>query len=123
METKKKLLNTISASDQPNEFAYVPEFYVESLIDCFHAVRRSQPPLRVTEAPLQAKLLEIVTFFVNHFADKRIINPELRDVLLQSISVLLQYEDYFKVFEDPSNIFFFFFLVFADFFGVGFFSK
>nr|CAB3455025.1 unnamed protein product [Digitaria exilis] len=31
-------------SDSKTIFQYVPEFYVESLVDCFHALRRSDPP-------------------------------------------------------------------------------
>jgi Kip1 ubiquitination-promoting complex protein 1 len=29
---------------------------------------------------------------VRHFADVRIVNPDIRDAMLQSISVLLQYK-------------------------------
>jgi Kip1 ubiquitination-promoting complex protein 1 len=31
-------------SDSSSIFHYIPEFYVESLVDCFHALRRSDPP-------------------------------------------------------------------------------
>jgi len=36
---------------------------------------------------------------VRHFADARIVNPDIRDAMLQSISVLLQYKEYVRVFE------------------------
>lgn len=40
-----------------------------------------------------------VTFVVTHFNDPRISSAELRDLLLQSISVLLQYKEYLAAFE------------------------
>jgi Kip1 ubiquitination-promoting complex protein 1 len=41
----------------------------------------------------------LVTFLVTHFTDPRIANPDVRDVLLQSISVLLNYKEYVTAFE------------------------
>lgn len=40
-----------------------------------------------------------VTFVVTHFNDPRISSAELRDLLLQSISVLVQYKEYIAAFE------------------------
>ncbi|GKE60766.1 hypothetical protein Tco_1511133, partial [Tanacetum coccineum] len=40
-----------------------------------------------------------VTFVVTHFSDSRITSAELRDLLLQSISVLVQYKEYPTAFE------------------------
>lgn len=40
-----------------------------------------------------------VTFVVTHFNDSRISSAELRDLLLQSISVLVQYKEYLAAFE------------------------
>lgn len=40
-----------------------------------------------------------VTFVVTHFNDPRISSAELRDLLLQSISVLVQYKEYLAAFE------------------------
>jgi len=40
-----------------------------------------------------------VTFVVTHFNDPRISSADLRDLLLQSISVLVQYKEYLAVFE------------------------
>lgn len=40
-----------------------------------------------------------VTFVVTHFNDTRIANADLRDLLLQSISVLVQYREYLAAFE------------------------
>lgn len=43
--------------------------------------------------------LNQVTFVVVHFNDPRISSADLKDLLLQSISVLLQYKEYLAVFE------------------------
>ncbi|KAF9678802.1 hypothetical protein SADUNF_Sadunf07G0074000 [Salix dunnii] len=40
-----------------------------------------------------------VTFVVSYFNDMRILSADLKDLLLQSISVLVQYKDYLAVFE------------------------
>jgi Kip1 ubiquitination-promoting complex protein 1 len=37
---------------------------------------------------------------VKHFDDTRIVNPDLKDLLLQSISVLVQYKEFMFVFEN-----------------------
>lgn len=46
-----------------------------------------------------ASLLQ-VTFVVTHFNDTRISSADLKDLLLQSISVLVQYKDYLVAFEN-----------------------
>lgn len=40
-----------------------------------------------------------VTFLVTHFSDARIANSDVRDMLLQSISVLVQYKEHVVAFE------------------------
>lgn len=40
-----------------------------------------------------------VTFLVTHFSDGRIANSDVRDILLQSISVLVQYKEHVIAFE------------------------
>ncbi|XP_052197848.1 E3 ubiquitin-protein ligase RKP isoform X2 [Diospyros lotus] len=81
-------------------FLYIPEFYLETLVDCFHVLRKSDPPF--VPAPLFIKqgLTSFVTFVVTHFNDPRISSAELRDLLLQSISVLVQYKEFLAVFEN-----------------------
>uniref|UniRef100_A0A7I4BXX7 RING-type E3 ubiquitin transferase n=1 Tax=Physcomitrium patens TaxID=3218 RepID=A0A7I4BXX7_PHYPA len=80
-------------------FSYVPEFYVETLMDSFHALRRSDPPFVSPSSLLQQGLSPLVTFLVTHFNDVRIANPDVRDILLQSISVLVQYKEHVIAFE------------------------
>lgn len=41
-----------------------------------------------------------VTFCVKHFNDSRILSADVKDLLLQSISVLVQYRDFLVVFEN-----------------------
>ncbi|KAJ7543067.1 hypothetical protein O6H91_09G024000 [Diphasiastrum complanatum] len=92
-----QLLLELSKSDRV--FSYVPEFYIETLVDCFHALRRSDPPYVSSSVVLQHGLSSFVTFLVLHFNDHRIANPEIRDILLQSISVLVQYKEHVVAFE------------------------
>eukprot|EP01114_Cavostelium_apophysatum_P005195 TRINITY_DN1593_c0_g1_i2.p1 TRINITY_DN1593_c0_g1~~TRINITY_DN1593_c0_g1_i2.p1 ORF type:complete len:489 (+),score=140.49 TRINITY_DN1593_c0_g1_i2:334-1800(+) len=92
-----RLLNRLS--DFNPLFSYVPEFYLDTLIDAFHALRRGDPPLLLTEGVRLEGLIEVIGFLMNHFDDKRIVNPDVRDLLLQSISVLLQYSEFVRAFE------------------------
>eukprot|EP00741_Cyanophora_paradoxa_P016509 tig00020927_g15940.t1 len=81
-------------------YAYLPEYYVEAAIDAFHAVRRADPALPLTREPYREGLHAVVAFLVARFhADARIVNPDLRDFLLQSVSVLLQYGEFLAEFE------------------------
>ncbi|XP_077224077.1 E3 ubiquitin-protein ligase RKP [Tasmannia lanceolata] len=80
-------------------FIYIPEFYLEALVDCFHALRRSDPPFISSAFFIKQGLASFVTFVVTHFNDPRISSADLRDLLLQSISVLVQYRDYLLAFE------------------------
>ncbi|CAK9176745.1 unnamed protein product [Ilex paraguariensis] len=48
---------------------------------------------------LSGYILDQVTFVVTHFNDPRISSAELRDLLLQSISVLVQYKEFLVAFE------------------------
>uniref|UniRef100_A0A2P2LBI5 RING-type E3 ubiquitin transferase n=1 Tax=Rhizophora mucronata TaxID=61149 RepID=A0A2P2LBI5_RHIMU len=80
-------------------FIYIPEFYLETLVDCFHVLRKSDPPFVPSTIFIKQGLTSFVTFVVTHFNDSRILSADLRDLLLQSISVLIQYKEYLAVFE------------------------
>ncbi|XP_015890975.3 E3 ubiquitin-protein ligase RKP isoform X1 [Ziziphus jujuba] len=80
-------------------FVYVPEFYLEALVDSFHVLRKSDPPFVPSSIFIKQGLTSFVTFVVTHFNDPRISSAELRDLLLQSISVLVQYKEYLAAFE------------------------
>ncbi|KAG1334510.1 E3 ubiquitin-protein ligase RKP [Cocos nucifera] len=93
-----ELLLVLSNTD--SIFLYVPEYYVESLVDCFHALRRSDPPFVSSAIFIKHGLAPIITFVVKHFNDPRISSADIKDLLLQSISVLVQYKDYLVAFEN-----------------------
>ncbi|KAL8193907.1 hypothetical protein R6Q57_026149 [Mikania cordata] len=80
-------------------FSYVPEFYLETLVDCFHVLRKSDPPFVPAGMFIKQGLGPFVTLIVTHFSDPRISSAELRDLLLQSISVLVQYKEFLVALE------------------------
>ncbi|KAF5765376.1 putative transcription factor C2H2 family [Helianthus annuus] len=92
-----QLLLVLSKNDLV--FSYVPEFYLETLVDCFHVLRKSNPPFVPAGMFIKQGLTSFVTFVVTHFRDPRISSAELRDLLLQSISVLVQYKEFLGAFE------------------------
>lgn len=93
-----QLLLVLSKRD--SVFIYIPEFYLEALVDCFHALRRSDPAFVPPDMFIKQGLTSFVSFVVTHFNDTRISSADLRDLLLQSISVLVQYKDYLVAFEN-----------------------
>lgn len=81
-------------------FIYAPEFYLETLVDCFHVLRKGDPPFVPTAILIKQGLMSFVTFVVTHFNDPRISSADLRDLLLQTISVLVQYKEFLAAFEN-----------------------
>ncbi len=78
-------------------FRYVPEFYVEAVVDACHALRGSAADDKAGDATADdgavlagPGLSDVVVFLTLHFHDPRIINPDIREALLQSISMLMQ---------------------------------
>ncbi|KAI4345187.1 hypothetical protein L6164_012334 [Bauhinia variegata] len=92
-----QLLLVLSKMD--SVFIYIPEYYLEALVDCFHVLRKSDPPFVPSTIFIKQGLASFVTFVVTHFNDSRISSADLRDLLLQSISVLVQYREYLAAFE------------------------
>lgn len=86
-------------SKEDSVFIYTPEYYLETLVDCFHVLRKSDPPFVPATIFLKQGLTSFVTFAVTHFNDPRISSAEMRDLLLQSISVLVQYKEFLATFE------------------------
>ncbi|CAI0428813.1 unnamed protein product [Linum tenue] len=80
-------------------FLYAPEYYLEAMVDCFHVLRKSDPPFVPSAIFIKQGLAPFVTFVVSHFNDPRILSADLRDLLLQSISVLVQYKEHVATFE------------------------
>lgn len=82
-------------SQQGSKFSFVPEYYMESMVDCFHSLRRAVPALPLTtEAPYSSGLKTVLTSLIMCFNDTRIVNPDVKDLLLQSLGVLMQYGEY-----------------------------
>ena len=78
-------------------FRYVPEFYVEAVVDACHALRGSAADDKAGDATgddgsvlAGLGLSDVIVFLTLHFHDPRIINPDIREALLQSISMLMQ---------------------------------
>ncbi|CAI9758262.1 unnamed protein product [Fraxinus pennsylvanica] len=89
----------LSLSKVDSIFIYVPEYYLETVVDCFHVLRKSDPPFVPAAMFIKQGLTSFVTFVVTHFNDPRISSAELRDLLLQSISVVVQYKEFLSAFE------------------------
>ncbi|KAI3451086.1 hypothetical protein Pfo_007751 [Paulownia fortunei] len=92
-----QLLLVLSKVD--SVFIYIPEYYLETVVDCFHVLRKSDPPFVPATIFIKQGLTSFVTFVVTHFNDPRISSAELRDLLLQSISVLVQDKEFLAAFE------------------------
>ncbi|KAK8966827.1 E3 ubiquitin-protein ligase RKP [Platanthera guangdongensis] len=80
-------------------FLYVPELYGIIEVDCFHALRKSDPPYVSSAIFIKQGLASFITFVVKHFNDPRILSADIKDLLLQSMSVLVQCNDYMLAFE------------------------
>uniref|UniRef100_A0A1D1Z8J2 RING-type E3 ubiquitin transferase n=1 Tax=Anthurium amnicola TaxID=1678845 RepID=A0A1D1Z8J2_9ARAE len=93
-----ELLLVLSSDD--SLFAYVPEFYLETVVDCVLALCRSDPPFVSSAILIKDGLASFVTLVVAHFTDPRILSADIKDLLLQSISFLARYKDYVIAFEN-----------------------
>lgn len=84
-------------------FSYLPEFYLDSMIDAFStlALRRlgDETTLPLTDPELRPGLEVVMSFLAGHFNVRTIINSDMRDSLIQCISGVLQVTDYIPIFE------------------------
>ncbi|XP_078432636.1 E3 ubiquitin-protein ligase RKP isoform X2 [Wolffia australiana] len=92
-----ELLAVLSHDDL--HFAYIPEFYLETLVDCVLSLCRSDPPFASPEILIKQGLSSFVTVVAGHFDDPRIQSMDLKDLLLQSIAYLVRHRDYVAAFE------------------------
>ena len=86
-------------SERGAVFQYVPECYIEAMVDSFHALRRGDPQFATFPAMPDLSLDDLITCLVRHFSDTRIVNPDVRDIILQSMSMMLQHEQFVPAFE------------------------
>ncbi|XRA97558.1 E3 ubiquitin-protein ligase RKP [Pycnococcus provasolii] len=112
-----------TSSTRGDVLRYAPDYWVEGSVDLFHALRRGDPVLpamevlmvptgaasfvdlgeRFTSLPHLGTMNELTSFLTKHLDDSRILSPDTKDVLLQSLLVLLQYPEYVRAFEVCSS--------------------
>ena len=88
-------------SKRGNVFKYVPEAYMESMVDSFHTLRRGESVGQFVAMPdLKGDTLDdIITCLVLHFGDDRVLNPDVKDIILQSINMTLHHSEFLHAFE------------------------
>jgi len=96
-----RVLLPLSERDGPL-FSYVPEYYLSSLVESFNAIRRAVDELAPLPTLVKHGFQAFVNLLVRHFADQRVVNPDVRDVLVNCISIQLQSTEYVRVFEQNS---------------------
>ncbi|KAH9496305.1 hypothetical protein Btru_010563 [Bulinus truncatus] len=97
------VLKTVEkASDYHRLFQYVPEFYIETGVNTFNALRNYlHPTTSFHEVPDLPHLLPLyATFLVDHFADSRLVSNDLKDMLVQALACFTCYPDTLKVLEE-----------------------
>ncbi|EDO45063.1 predicted protein, partial [Nematostella vectensis] len=96
------ILNTITrAAERGPLFEFTPEFYLDVAINAFHGLRNYfHPTVKFTELPDTDKALcRMAALLSNHFADSRIINPDLRDQIIQALAAFVCYPDSLQALE------------------------
>jgi len=82
-----KLISSISSTNS-NLFSYVPEVYVEVVLEIFQSLTKMEG--RFGEH-LQLELLglqHVISFLINHFDNEKIINPQICDTMLQTLGTV-----------------------------------
>ncbi|KAK6150498.1 hypothetical protein DH2020_015430 [Rehmannia glutinosa] len=98
LEETDRQIRECMYGDQVKRLKEARSVYREE-VDCFHVLRKSDPPFVPAAIFIKQGLTSFVTFVVTHFNDPRISSAELRDLLLQSISVLVQDREFLAAFE------------------------
>ncbi|KAI8771579.1 G-protein coupled receptor 126 [Biomphalaria glabrata] len=97
------VLKTVEkASEYHRLFQYVPEFYIETGVNTFNALRNYlHPTTPFQDVPdLQHLLPLYATFLVDHFADSRLVSNDLKDMLVQALACFTCYPNTLKVLEE-----------------------
>ncbi|XP_067139303.1 E3 ubiquitin-protein ligase RNF123-like [Centruroides vittatus] len=97
------LLRTLElASNSDDFFGFVPDFYVEACIRCCNALRSFFPPTSPIEnlTGYQEILVKYGTFLAHHFADRRVVNAELKDSLVQALAAYVCHPTTLKALEE-----------------------
>ncbi|XP_035827720.1 E3 ubiquitin-protein ligase RNF123 [Aplysia californica] len=99
----KVVLKTVEkASKYQKLFQYVPEFYIETAVNTFNALRNYLHPTTSFHAipDLPNILSRYASFLVDHFFDSRIVSNDLKDTLVQALACFTCYPDTLKILED-----------------------
>ncbi|XP_022660689.1 E3 ubiquitin-protein ligase RNF123-like isoform X3 [Varroa destructor] len=69
-------------------FGFVPDFYVEASVKLFNALSNFFPPTAcLSDIPGHYNLqVRYSTFLASHFSDPRVVNSDLKDVLIQALA-------------------------------------
>jgi Kip1 ubiquitination-promoting complex protein 1 len=73
------------------------QMYLEAMLDSFHAVRARPEITQLPEFP--ACVDAMVPFLARHFRSAEVVGPDMREMLLQTVSMLLQSKPYIAKFE------------------------
>jgi len=100
VEFGAKVISEISEKNS-TLFSYIPEYYLESVVDGFHSLRRlsTQDQFAMWTPSRKESVSSVLRIVVGVVSDPRIIIPDTKELLLQSVSVLLQYQTFVKWFE------------------------
>ncbi|CAF1232898.1 unnamed protein product [Didymodactylos carnosus] len=86
------------ASESGNLFTFVPEIYIDIYLNTFTALNSYfSPDDSLTTKDVSENFVE---FIVSHLQDKRIINVDVRDNIVQSLSTLAFYPEMLKLLEN-----------------------
>ncbi|XP_059139447.1 E3 ubiquitin-protein ligase RNF123-like [Physella acuta] len=99
----KVVLKTVEkASAYHKLFQYVPEFYIQTAVNTFNALKNFLHPTTSFHIipDLHNLLTRYATFLVNHFFDPRLVSNDLKDTLVQALACLTCYPDTLKVLEE-----------------------
>ncbi|KAK3743920.1 hypothetical protein RRG08_054806 [Elysia crispata] len=97
------VLKTVEKASQYNRlFQYIPEFYIETAVNAFNALRNyMHPTTSFHEIQGLPNLLNwYARFLVNHFFDSRLVNNDLKDTLVQALACFTCYPDTLKILEE-----------------------
>ncbi|XP_063901310.1 uncharacterized protein LOC135120911 [Zophobas morio] len=95
------LLEILSEFSESREFAFIPEYYVDALLNSVLALKKNYESSSKTYLPIAEHVL---SFLVHHFGDARICNPDVKEFILQTLCKLLKSEVYLCTLENTSSL-------------------
>ncbi|XP_046839611.1 E3 ubiquitin-protein ligase RNF123-like [Xenia sp. Carnegie-2017] len=98
----KTALKTLQAAQEDSTMLdFVPEFYIEAVCSSYSALRNLfSPTVPFGDLPDGEDLLNgMASFFAENFCESKIVNPDLRDTLIQGLVTFSCYPDCVKALE------------------------